>query len=423
MELTGEIKRNSTLSGGITPHATKGADGKSAYQIAIDNGYTGTEAEWLESLHGKDAVVDETLSNAGEAADAAATGAGIAAAQHSADYAQLYAETLNSGAGIPLDAEWVVGDYGATRNYRARSKRAVLNTSQCVLQAAAGYRFYVRTYSDGSYSDSDWYGPDYASRQTYTLPAGSDVSVVVGAYPENTSVTADPDVFGAAITIKNNIGVTVDDDFSTTSTNPVQNKVITTALNYASQQLSAFGILLGDKVDKVDGKGLSTNDFTNTDKATLDDAATEEWVQRQGYLTSDSLAGYRLASDQDFIDAAQDTAIAAKYTKPGSGIPKADLASDVQASLRKADTALQTAPVTSVNGQTGAVSLSIPSGADEVEWTGGNLGQQSPPSTVEGAIGTVYNAIPTVPTKVSELSNDAGYLTLSDLPVYSGGVS
>lgn len=31
-----------------------GADGKSAYQIAVENGFTGTEAEWIESLKGKD---------------------------------------------------------------------------------------------------------------------------------------------------------------------------------------------------------------------------------------------------------------------------------------------------------------------------------------------------------------------------------
>ena len=30
-----------------------GADGKSAYQVAIDNGYIGTEAEWLASLKGE----------------------------------------------------------------------------------------------------------------------------------------------------------------------------------------------------------------------------------------------------------------------------------------------------------------------------------------------------------------------------------
>jgi hypothetical protein len=46
------------------------------------------------------------------------------------------------------------------------------------------------------------------------------------------------------------------------------------------------------------------------------------------------------------------------YSKPSGGIPKSDLASAVQTSLDKAETALQTAPVSSVNGQTGAVVIS-----------------------------------------------------------------
>lgn len=49
--------------------------------------------------------------------------------------------------------------------------------------------------------------------------------------------------------------VTVDSALSTTSTNPVQNKVINTAL--------------ANKVDKVSGKGLSTNDFTTAEKTKL----------------------------------------------------------------------------------------------------------------------------------------------------------
>ena len=84
--------------------------------------------------------------------------------------------------------------------------------------------------------------------------------------------------------------------------------------------------------------------------------------------------------DADDVGALPDTTTAADlgaYVKPSGGIPKTDLASDVQTSLGKADTALQTAPVTSVNGQTGAVTLSIP----------------------------------TVPTNVSAFTNDAGYLT------------
>lgn len=48
----------------------------------------------------------------------------------------------------------------------------------------------------------------------------------------------------------------VDSALSSTSTNPVQNKVINTALS--------------NKVDKVTGKGLSTNDFDNGYKAKLD---------------------------------------------------------------------------------------------------------------------------------------------------------
>lgn len=76
--------------------------------------------------------------------------------------------------------------------------------------------------------------------------------------------------------------VTVDDALSTTSENPVQNKVVTAALN---------------------NKGT--------------------------------------------------------YSKPSGGIPKSDLAADVQTSLGKADTALQTAPVTSVNGKTGDVVIPL----------------------------------------------------------------
>ena len=34
-----------------------------------------------------------------------------------------------------------------------------------------------------------------------------------------------------------------------------------------------------------------------------------------------------------------------------------------------------------------------------------------------------WENVPTVPTNVSSLNNDAGYLTLSTLPVYNGGVS
>lgn len=133
----------------------------------------------------------------------------------------------------------------------------------------------------------------------------------------------------------------VDDDFSETSENPVQNKVITAALNAALRQLQTFDLALDNKVDKVTGKGLSTNDFTDSDKGKLDDAASKQWVTNQGFLTNSALSDYRTAAQQDTIDNAQNAAIAAKYSKPASGIPKTDMAEDVQTSLGKANTALQ----------------------------------------------------------------------------------
>ena len=33
--------------------ATNGTDGKSAYQVALDNGFVGTEVEWLAIARGR----------------------------------------------------------------------------------------------------------------------------------------------------------------------------------------------------------------------------------------------------------------------------------------------------------------------------------------------------------------------------------
>jgi len=53
--------------------------------------------------------------------------------------------------------------------------------------------------------------------------------------------------------------IIIDDFLSSTSTHPVQNKIITAAL----------GSLDSNKVDKVSGKGLSSNDFTDEDKTSI----------------------------------------------------------------------------------------------------------------------------------------------------------
>ncbi len=80
------------------------------------------------------------------------------------------------------------------------------------------------------------------------------------------------------------------------------------------------------------------------------------------------------SSKADHVHPMPSAADIGAYTKPSGGIPATDLAAAVQTSLGKADTALQSAPVTSINGQTGAVTLSIPSTASDVGAVAANQG-------------------------------------------------
>ena len=80
------------------------------------------------------------------------------------------------------------------------------------------------------------------------------------------------------------------------------------ALNNDSNFATTVITQLGTKVDKVEGKQLSTEDFTAALKTSLE-----------------SLPGE----------------ISGKYVKPSEGIPKTDLSSEVQESLNKADSAIQ----------------------------------------------------------------------------------
>lgn len=82
---------------------------------------------------------------------------------------------------------------------------------------------------------------------------------------------------------------------------------------------------------------------------TIEDNGTYSWEHIGS--TAISLAGYATetwvnAQISDFLTNTEiqqliNTAVNTKYTKPSTGIPKADLASGVQTSLEKADTALQ----------------------------------------------------------------------------------
>ena len=88
------------------------------------------------------------------------------------------------------------------------------------------------------------------------------------------------------------------------------------------------------KVDKVSGKGLSANDYTNTAKAKVDAIPADPKYTDTVY--DDTALSGRVAAIEG-----KESSWNGKYSKPSGGIPKSDLASAVQTSLGRADTALQ----------------------------------------------------------------------------------
>lgn len=151
-------------------------------------------------------------------------------------------------------------------------------------------------------------------------------------------------------------------------------------------------------------------------------ASGTAWQTPQAGGSVDSVNGQTgtVVLDADDVGALPDTTTAADlgaYVKPSTGIPKTDLDSAVQTSLGKADTALQTAPVTSVNGQTGAVTLSIPTKTSDLTNDSGYI-TSAPVQSVDGKTGAV-TVIPTggstgqVLAKASATDRDVEWITPS----------
>ena len=93
-------------------------------------------------------------------------------------------------------------------------------------------------------------------------------------------------------------------------------------------------------------EGLAAKQDTISDLAAIRSGAAAGATAVQ----PSALSAYRTASAQDAIDWAQDAAIAAKYTKPATGIPASDLASAVQTALTNARTPTAHASTHAANG-------------------------------------------------------------------------
>lgn len=178
----------------------------------------------------------------------------------------------------------------------------------------------------------------------------------------------------------------------TTETDPIFSASV--AAKITNENITSWN----NKVDKVDGKQLSTEDFTtllkqkldglsNYDDTEISQAVSKLRADLDALLSGDTTTAIKTFNEViAFLDGLEDTedlasiiasielqiAVKGTYSKPSSGIPKSDLASDVQTSLGKADTALQSVPSeyvteTELNNKGYATSSQLNSGFGNVE--------------------------------------------------------
>lgn len=179
----------------------------------------------------------------------------------------------------------------------------------------------------------------------------------------------------------------VDTALSSSSTNPVQNKVVNTAISNLNTLVGDTAVstqitnAVANKVDKVSGKGLSTNDYTTAEKNKLsgiDTGANKTIVDNvlsttstnpvQNKVVNTAISNLNTLVGDKSVSSQISTAIASKadtghtHTKSEVGLSNVDNTADADKSVKYATSAGSAASVTGVvnikHGGTGATSAS-----------------------------------------------------------------
>lgn len=207
----------------------------------------------------------------------------------------------------------------------------------------------------------------------------------------------------ASLTKVGGASVIVDPALDPTSANPVENKAIAEAIEEINGNLTSLDAAIDDLMGE------------------LSDSVTA--------LSGQIYGKYDASNPNGYVDAAQ-AANAAPVQSVNGQTGTVSLSIPTRTSDLTNNSGFITAagaPVQSVNGETGAVTVSVPTNVSQLTNDSGFVNASgaataSPVQSVNGQTGAVALTIPTVPTNVSAFTNDAGYITLADLPVYSGGV-
>ena len=366
---------------------------------AVTGSYDGSEAITVEiPFSGGSAVeLDTTLSEAGKAADAKAVGDALAELESKEETDPTVPEwakaatkpsyTAEEVGARPADWMPTAAEVGALpTTYTPPDQTAEQVGADPVGTAAEAVS--VHNTNNGSHADIRLLIDGLTTRLNALANSTDedlDQMAELVAY-----IKSNRSLIDSITTSKVNVADIVDNLTTNASAKPLsaaQGVALKELIDALSNSMTAYrtaaaqDVIDSGKVDKVTGKGLSSNDYTDAAKAKVDALAPvatsgsyddltnkptipaayddTEVRQRIGAIEakestwdakSDFSGSYNDLTDKPVIpDAVTEGTVSGwgftkntgTYSKPTGGIPKADLANDVKASLGKADTALQ----------------------------------------------------------------------------------
>ena len=277
--------------------------GKTAYEVALDNGYIGSEEEWLKDASGT-GVYCEQAGNAKFAEQLKMT----------KDIGSLIKPVYFTSEGKPSEIKYTLGtacEYDATDDPESQINRLI--TSTALQLAVKNVRdSYTKLVADevariisNAPEDldtlkeiSDWISGHELSaanmNSTIVNLSNSKVDKISGKGLSTNDLTNSlKDIYDKAVSDVNILtGAStgsVSRSISTAISNLVAGapedlnnlKKISTRIEEHEVEFNEVNSTLQRKVDKISGKGLSTNDFTNDYKAKLDTIASSAQVNVQ----------------------------------------------------------------------------------------------------------------------------------------------
>ena len=266
--------------------------------------------------------------------------------------------------------------------------------SEYVTESELNAKGYLTDYTESDPTVPDWAKtatkPTYTASEVGALPNTTKIPSTLSELGEDSEHRVVTDVEKAAWSAKSNFSGSYN-DLSDKPTIPSTTGLASTT--YVDNAVK-------NKVDKEDGKVLSTNDYTSTEKEKLSNI--EAGAQKNVNADWNATSGSSQIKNKPTLGS-----MAAK-----SSVAKTDLVSGVQSSLEKADTALQPEDISSW-----AKASSKPSytksevGLDNVDNVKQYSASNPPPYPVTSVNGKTGAVTVAVPSKVSELANDKGYIT------------